>query len=361
MGPARLGALLGTAPAHAVWESVLAGTATADPFVAASLGSDAAAISSRWALAAAGVDLGALEQAHAGAGIVVVARGAAGYPSRLVEDPEPPAVLCVRGDPLVLERPTVAIVGTRSCTPDGRRTAWELGRDLAAAGVTVISGLALGIDAEAHWGALDGGVGGGVAGVVGSGLDTVYPRANAALWHRIGEDGVLLSEAPLGTRPERWRFPARNRIVAGLADVVVVVESHDRGGSMHTVDAAIDRGVTVMAVPGPVRSPASRGTNGLLAETALPARDADDVLVALGLHGCAIAPAVGAAGPERRVAVNGTDRVVLDAVGWAPTSTDEVLERTGLAPPAGIAALRRLAEAGLLDEGAGWWARGSRR
>ena len=162
----------------------------------------------------------------------------------------------------------------------------ELGRDLGRAGVRVVSGLALGIDAAAHHGALDAEADGGAPpiGVVGSGLDVTYPRAHGALWTAVAAAGVLVGEAPLGAAPEPWRFPARNRIIAALGSVVVVVESHPRGGSRHTVDAAEARGRQVLAVPGSVRSPASRFTNELLADGCHPARDVTDVLVALGLE-----------------------------------------------------------------------------
>ena len=158
----------------------------------------------------------------------------------------------------------------------------ELGSGLAAAGVTVVSGLALGIDGAAHRGALAAD-GAPVVGVVGSGLDIVYPRGNRDLWDAVADAGTLLSEAPLGAEPEGWRFPARNRLLAALADVVVVVESKRAGGSMHTVEEAIRREVTVMAVPGSVRNPAAAGTNLLLSEGCAPACSTEDVLVALGL------------------------------------------------------------------------------
>ena len=154
--------------------------------------------------------------------------------------------------------------------------------DLADAGVAVVSGLALGVDGAAQAGALDRG-GAPVIGVVGSGLDVVYPRQHSALWRSIADAGLLVGEAPPGASPERWRFPARNRIIAAIADAVVVIESHARGGSLSTVDAALARDRTILAVPGSIRSPASDGTNDLLAQGAAPARDAGDVLVALGL------------------------------------------------------------------------------
>src|SRR5690606_11406094 len=144
---------------------------------------------------------------------------------------------------------------------------------------------------------------------------TIRPRGQERLWRAVASAGVLLSEAPLGGAPERWRYPARNRVIAALADVVVVVESHRRGGSLHTVDEADRRGVEVMAVPGSVRNPAAAGTNELLAEGCPPACSADDVLVALGLTA-----ARRSSGSDRRALPSPDDRRVLDAVGWQPVT-----------------------------------------
>ncbi|MEM9135303.1 MAG: DNA-processing protein DprA [Actinomycetota bacterium] len=199
-----------------------------------------------------------------------------------VDDPEPPALLFTRGDPGLLVAPAmVAIVGTRRCSAVGRHVATELGAELAEAGVIVVSGLATGIDGCAHRGVLA--AGGRPLAVVGSGLDCVYPAANRRLWFRTADVGLLISEAPAGTHPERWRFPARNRLIAALADAVVVVESHTSGGSMHTVHEAAERGRLVMAVPGAVTNPAAAGTNQLLAEGCPPVTGAADVIDALGL------------------------------------------------------------------------------
>ncbi|MDH3683647.1 MAG: DNA-processing protein DprA, partial [Acidimicrobiia bacterium] len=143
--------------------------------------------------------------------------------------------------------------------------------------------------------------------------DVVYPRANTALWQRVAEGGLLLSEAPPGARPERWRFPARNRLIAGLADLVVVVESHDVGGSLLTVGEAMDRGITVMAVPGAVTSPASTGTNQLLAEGCAPARTALDVLDALRADGLHVTPAATAASATVVSERSATTAAVADA------------------------------------------------
>ncbi len=285
-------------------------------------------------------------------GVAVHRLGDPGYPSVLSADHQAPAVLFSRGDVEVLTRPTVAVVGTRSATHYGEDVAAELGRDLALAGVVVVSGLALGIDGAAHHGALAGG-GAPPAGVVASGLDVVYPRRHARLWDQVAMEGVLLSESPLGTPPRPWRFPVRNRIIAALAQVVVVVECHRHGGALHTIEAAIERGTPVMAVPGSVRSPASAGTNALLADGCQPVRGVEDVLTALDLEwtGRSASP------PAPPAALSRDETTVLHAVDWHPTPTDEVLRRIGMSLEEVAVILARLEEAGLARAGDGWWER----
>ncbi|HWC10704.1 MAG TPA: DNA-processing protein DprA, partial [Acidimicrobiales bacterium] len=224
MGPARLAALLDRWEPAEAWRAVVEGRAGAVESVAAACRPDPSGVAAAWARAANGVDVGAGWQALGRAGARVLLRGADGYPAGLVDDQEAPAVLFSRGDPAILSARRVAIVGTRQCSRYGADVARELGRDLAAAGVVVVSGLALGVDGAAHAGALEGHGAPPVA-VVGSGLDVVYPRRHSRLWAEVGERGLLLSEAPLGARPEAWRFPVRNRVIAALAEAVVVVES----------------------------------------------------------------------------------------------------------------------------------------
>lgn len=299
-------------------------------------------------------------------GVGVHLRGDPTYPAALEDDPEPPAVLYSRGDPTALDRRRVAIVGTRRATHYGREIARELGRDLASRDVAVISGLALGVDGAAHGGALAV-AGSTPVGVVGSGLDVIYPRRHSELWKRVAGAGVLFSEAPLGAAPEPWRFPERNRIIAGLAEVVVVIESPRAGGSMHTVRAALDRDVAVMAVPGSVRSRASEGTNQLIAEGAAPVTGVDDVIVALGLSTGGTGGATGRGGGTGRGAgwsapgedadLGRDERQVLEAVEWTPTKTEDVLRRTSLDPATVTALLNRLEMAGLVSGGPGWWER----
>ena len=335
MGPERLRALLDARPPTDAWRRVRRGHE-----------------GPRWQDAAGRLDPASLARAHAEAHVAVHVLGAPGYPPRLAADPEAPAVLFAKGDATVVRAPLVGIVGTRRCTGGGRDVARALGRATAAAGVGVVSGLAKGIDAAAHEGALDV-EHGRVVGVVGSGLDVVYPPGHQRLWARIAEVGALLSEWPLGARPEAWRFPARNRIIAALSDVLVVVESHAAGGSMHTVEAADRRGRTVLAVPGSVRSPASNGTNRLLSDGHGPALDPDDVLCALGLARAGSRSSAQPARPEP----TGIEATVLAAVDWEPTAVETVLVRTGLTPTSVALALDRLERAEWVRGDAGWWER----
>jgi DNA processing protein len=355
MGPARLSAILRTETAALAWDRICGGTPWHNADVLAALGSRPGALMARWRQTATGIDPVVVWQAIVDQGIGVAVVGSAGYPPVLAADIEPPGVVFHRGSPDVVAGPRVAVVGTRQCSAIGAAIAWELGRNLASAGVAVVSGLASGIDAAGHRGALsatrDGG-GTPPIGVVGSGLDVVYPRAQAELWRAVASRGVLLSEAPLGARPERWRFPARNRIIAALADLVVVVESHRTGGSMHTVDEADRRGIDVMAVPGSVRAPASAGTNGLLAEGRAPACSADDVLVALGLG-----PAGRRSRDDVRPRPDPADDPVLEAVGWQPATLDQIGVRTGHGLAVLAPALDRLCEAGWVARRGGWYER----
>jgi DNA processing protein len=205
-----------------------------------------------------------------------------GYPIGLRDAADAPWALIGRGDPALLERlepeGTVTVVGARRASTYGREVARELGRELTAAGLVVTSGLAFGIDACAHRGALEAGV---TVAVLGCGADVAYPASHRSLWRRIAERGLVLSELPPGTGAWRWTFPARNRIMAALAGMTVVVEAAKRSGSLITADLAADLGRDLGAVPGPVNSRGSAGTNELLAGGACLVRDAQDVLDAM--------------------------------------------------------------------------------
>ena len=306
-------------------------------------------------------------------GVSVTLRGCPGYPPALAGDRQAPAVLFSTGDVTVMEgRPRVAVVGTRSATPYGLGMASELGRGLARAGVVVVSGVALGIDAAAHAGVL--GVDGGAApvGVLGTAHDdAAATRSQMVLRAAVGVHGALLSEIPPGVHSARWWFAVRNRVMAALAHVVVVVECHHRGGSLHTVSAALARAVTVAAVPGSVRSPASAGTNRLLVEGAVPVRDIDDVLTAVELAVVA-RPDIAApcrhhdrGGPARpgrreRPALGPVPSRVQRALDHDPATLEAVVRRSGLPLGEVSLALEQLAEAGLAVGTQGWWSRPDR-
>jgi DNA processing protein len=200
------------------------------------------------------------------------------YPRLLGEIPQPPWVLYAIGDTALLRRPAIAVVGTRVPTVYGRHTAARLAGELAAIGLTVVSGMAKGIDSLAHEAALA--ARGGTIAVLGTPVDTVYPKQNAALYRRIAEQGLLLSEYPPGTPTHPGLFPQRNRIIAGLSAGTLVVEAAKNSGSLITADMALDMGRGIYAVPGPVHSPKSEGTNGLIRDgRALLVGNASDIVV----------------------------------------------------------------------------------
>jgi DNA processing protein len=361
MGPARLRAVLAAWPPEEAWARVAAGAGCSAGPVAGACRPDPAGVAALWRAAARRLLVPAVWEAHVRAGVAVLLPGSPGFPPELAADLDPPAVLFARGDAEALDGRRVGIVGTRRASRYGREVAYELGRDLAAEGVRVVSGLALGIDGAAHRGALAAGGGPAVGarpagppvGVVGSGLDVVYPRSHAALWDDVAARGLLLSEAPLRARPEPWRFPVRNRVIAALSEVVVVVESPDKGGSHHTVDAAMARDRQVMAVPGSVRSPVSSYPNGLIADGCHPVRDALDVLVALGLSTAGESGGGGGAG--RRPPPGPEEAPVLEALGWEAATFDDLCARTGRGPGLVSVALARLQAGGWVAERAGWW------
>lgn len=337
MGSASLRTLLALGSPSEVWERICRGAV--DARLRNALAPVARDASGGWAAQARSVDPVALWTRWRSRGIGVVSIGSPSYPACLLDDLDPPVLLFHRGDLDALAHPRVAVIGTRRATGYGRRVAHELGLDLASAGVCVVSGLALGIDAAAHNGAVaasdralgstvethvDPSVSGptqaGPVAVVGGGVDAPGPSTNAALARRVVDVGAVLSEAPPGTRPAPWRFPVRNRILAALAPVVVVVESAERGGSMLTVEQAQLRDRTVLAVPGPVDSPASAGTNALISEGALVCRGADDVVSALGLslEGVANSPV------ENRPEPDGDAASVLAVLGFTPVSIESL-------------------------------------
>jgi DNA processing protein len=252
-----------------------------------------------------------LEQLAA-AGHRFLPRSSPGFPPLLRAIHDPPAGLFLRGvaKPALLAQPAVAVVGARASTGYGASVARNIGRELAAAGLVVVSGLARGIDAEAHRGALDGN--GTTVAVLGCGIDRDYPAAHAELARRVADAGLIVSEYAPGVEPAPWRFPARNRIVAGLCAVTVVVEARERSGALITADLALEEGREVFAVPGEITSSLSAGTNALLKLGATPLTNAADILASLGIE------------------LETVQAETSPLLGLLPASADELVRKTGL-------------------------------
>ncbi|MBI3997740.1 MAG: DNA-protecting protein DprA [Armatimonadetes bacterium] len=275
-------------------------------------------------------------------GMAVLVPGDAAFPALLRLLPDPPPVLYVRGR--LGKAPSVAVVGSRRATPYGRAAAARLAFDLALAGVTVVSGLARGIDAAAHRAALDGG--GRTVAVLGNGADVVYPPEHAALVEAIIERGALVTEFSPGTPPRPGHFPRRNRLISGLSLGVVVVEGAEDSGALITVEYALDQGREVFAVPGSIFSEGSRAPHGLLRQGARVVERAEDILEELNLS------SPGTVGPDQDAAqdaapgasgeASGQQRV-FDALAAGPRSLDDLVETTGL-PAAEVAAAISLLE-----------------
>jgi len=261
-------------------------------------------------------------------------------PSLLRAIHDPPARLYLRGsgDAALLAQPAAAIVGARACSPCGAQVARMLGRELATAGIVVVSGLARGIDSEAHRGALE--TDGHTGAVLGCGIDRDYPAAHAALARSIAERSLIVSEYEPGVEPAPWRFPARNRIIAGLCVATIVVEARERSGALITADFALEEGREVFAVPGEITSALSAGANALLRLGATPLTATADVLESLGIESSV----------SRAVA----DNPILE---FLPATADELVRKTGLPVAEVIAALAELDIAGLAAEGDGVYRR----
>jgi DNA processing protein len=290
----------------------------------------------RWSAHLRSFDGRAYEQRLAAQGVRFVARSAGDFPPLLRAIHDPPAGLFLRGaaDPVLLARPAVAIVGARACSGYGGSVARTIGRELAAAGLLVVSGMARGVDGEAHRGALE--AGGSTVAVLGCGVDRDYPAAHAELARRIGETGLIVSEYAPGVEPAPWRFPARNRIVAGLAAATVVVEARERSGALITADFALEEGREVFAVPGEITSRLSEGANALLKLGASPLTSAADVLCCFGLEAAASAG----------TPVEGTAGEILALVREAAAGADELSRAAGLPADAVARALVELELAG---------------
>lgn len=206
----------------------------------------------------------------------------AAYPDILRHIFDPPHVLYVKGQPLQAHEIAIAVVGSRQASTYGRTVAEHFGQQLALKGVTVVSGLARGIDSAAHRGAIQ--AGGRTIAALGCGVDVIYPAENANLYHEITAQGSLISELPMGTMPDRRNFPARNRIISGLCLGTLVIEAGDQSGALITADMALEQGRDVFAVPGNITSGSSKGTNRLIKQGAALVEHADDILAAMNME-----------------------------------------------------------------------------
>ncbi len=275
-----------------------------------------------------------------GLGFRFLGRSDSAFPPLLRAIHDPPPGLFLRGDADVelLSRPSVAIVGARACSAYGRQIARSLGRDLAAAGLVVVSGLARGVDAEAHRGALE--AAGATVAVLGCGIDRDYPAAHRELAKQVAGTGMIVSEYAPGVEPAPWRFPARNRIVAGLCAATVVVEARERSGALITADFALEEGRDVFAVPGEITSALSAGSNALLRLGATPLTCAQDVLEDYGLATAVAAP------PD----LGETAAKVLERIREGAAGADELARATGLSAGELAVELTELELTGLVNE-----------
>ena len=252
----------------------------------------------------------------------VVTLGDPLYPAALLQTADPPLLLYAQGRTELLASTSLAIVGSRNPTPQGGENARAFARHLSDAGLAVVSGLALGIDAAAHEGALQGA--GGTIAVVGTGLDRVYPKRHLELAHRIARDGLLLSEYPLGTPPLAGHFPTRNRIIAGLARGTLVVEAALQSGSLITARLASEAGRDVFAIPGSIHSPLSRGCHALIKQGAKLVETANDILDELGWAAPRAPQPTESGGAEANLS-----DPLLEALGHDPVGLEALVARTG--------------------------------
>lgn len=266
------------------------------------------------------------------------------YPSALRSIPDPPVTLFAVGRLEALQRPAVAIVGSRDHTRYGAQVAHDVARTAAEAGLLVVSGMARGLDAVAQTAALD--AGGLSVGVLGTGADVTYPAENHELFERMRHDGLLLTEHPPGDRSNRWAFPRRNRLISGLARVLIVVEAAEGSGTLTTVSSALEQGREVLVVPGPINSPTSKGTNRLIRDGATPLLTPDDLLASFGVESSAVNPMP----VSPRCDLSPNEAQVLSALSALPRSVDEVALTVGLPIGLVLGTLLGLELGGLIEQ-----------
>ncbi|MEM1334290.1 MAG: DNA-processing protein DprA [Actinomycetota bacterium] len=340
---ARLRTLLAHAPDEAL--QMAAGSRSASPAIA-QLRRRRPDLAARWTDAARR-DPSAMAAALERCSLRVIGPADAEWPDPLRVDPAPPSALFVCGR-IDDQRRRVAIVGTRRPTSAGAELAARLGRELTDAGLSIVSGLALGVDGAAHRGALSANEPFPI-GVVANGHDVPYPRRHAPLWGAVAAAGAVISEWPPGVPPDAFRFPLRNRIIAALSEIVIVVESRERGGSLLTARDAAERGVEVMAVPGRPGAPASAGTNQLVRDGAALVAEPSDVLDALSIDHSRSTMLV-----DRRPPPSGPSVAVLAAID-DPVTIETLVRRTGLELGQVAVSLARLERDGWVFETDGWF------
>ena len=280
-------------------------------------------------------------------GVDIITIGDPQYPEKLRMIYDPPPVLYVKGVFSPVDNKSIAVVGTRKASPYGRAVAEEVAKGLAKHGITVVSGMARGIDSRAHMGALAGG--GRTIAVLGSGLDVPYPPENAKLMEEIASSGAVISEFPLGTPPLPQNFVARNRVISGLALGVVVVEGDVTSGAMLTADFALEQGREVFAVPGSIASAGSRGPHSLIKQGARLVEGVDDILEELGLKGDGCPRGGAREGSSLSLGLDEVEKHLYNVLGLEPQGIDILIEKTGLAPEKVSAALVKMELAGLVE------------
>ena len=276
------------------------------------------------------------------------------YPRELLLHADPPELLHAEGDLSLLERPRIAIIGSRHPTPYGHRIAYEAARTLASQGLVIVSGLARGLDARAHRGALD--AGGGTVAVLGTGIDVIYPKVNRALQQEIRDKGLLLSELPPGTGAQKFHFPRRNRIIAGLGRCLLVVEGEIEGGTSSTAKYASDHGIPVFGVPGHIDEPMAGSPNLIIKSGGGVYTGPNDILLSLGFPEIPDAPggekpgSLASAAAEARARLTGAEATVFDLIDHTPVHVDALGMKAELEPGLLLAALSSLELQGLITQ-----------
>ncbi|RJR16968.1 MAG: DNA-protecting protein DprA [Desulfobacteraceae bacterium] len=282
------------------------------------------------------------------AGARIVTYNDPGYPPALKEIPDPPMLFYIRGQPMPSDKPLVAVVGSRSPTSYGIKSAQEIAEGLAAEGVGVVSGLATGIDSAAHNGCLK--ARGFTVAVMGTGIDIIYPASNRYLFERIAEEGCIVTEFPTGTPPEGKNFPKRNRIISGLAMGVVVVEAAKKSGSLITAAMALEQGREVFAVPGSIQSSKSAGTHFLLKHGAALVEKADDIIAALGIGKGKIYNSNGRALTELEADLGEDEKIMLDILEPYPIHIDSIIQKVDMEPGRVLAILLQMELKGMVTQ-----------